>query len=248
MIVYFSATGNSKYVSQRIAKAIGDTALSIETRKPAIDFKKRDILGMVFPIYFWQAASPMRCWLENLVPKGTPSYTFAVATFGKMTGCAEEQTRRILKKCGIELNASFSIRMPDTWTPVFDLSDPETVTKQNEQAESRIDTVIACIKNKESNAHMTSRVPYLAYPFTERIEKIETRTKNFHVKDSCIGCGLCAKRCPMQAIEMKNKKPVWIKEQCYACLRCLHHCPKFAIQYGRHTTKHGQYRNPNVKV
>ena len=73
--------------------------------------------------------------------------------------------------------------------------------------------------------------------------------KNLHVEDDCIGCGLCARKCPVQAIEIRDGKPVWVKEQCALCLRCLHLCPKFAIQYGNgRTRKHGQYRNPHVKV
>ena len=51
-----------------------------------------------------------------------------------------------------------------------------------------------------------------------------------------------------QAIEIRDKKPVWVKQKCTACLGCLHRCPKFAIQYGKNTVKHGQYTNPNVKV
>ena len=47
---------------------------------------------------------------------------------------------------------------------------------------------------------------------------------------------------------MKNKRPIWVKEKCVMCLGCLHRCPKFAIEYGKNTTKHGQYTNPNVKV
>lgn len=69
------------------------------------------------------------------------------------------------------------------------------------------------------------------------------------VYEMCIGCGLCARKCPIQAIEIQDKKPVWVKKKCALCFRCLHHCPKFAIQYGNGKTKlHGQYRNPHVKV
>ena len=68
------------------------------------------------------------------------------------------------------------------------------------------------------------------------------------MEDGCVGCGLCARKCPVQAIEMRNGRPVWVRDKCVMCLGCLHRCPKFAIQYGRRTKKHGQYTNPNVKV
>ena len=85
----------------------------------------------------------------------------------------------------------------------------------------------------------------LAQPLYDGKERC---TANLHVEDSCIGCGLCGKKCPVQAIEMRNKRPVWVKEKCAMCLGCLHRCPKFAIQYGRKTKTHGQYTNPHVKV
>lgn len=49
VIIYCSATGNSKYVAQRIADAIEDTAVSIENAEPVITLKPDECLGIVFP-------------------------------------------------------------------------------------------------------------------------------------------------------------------------------------------------------
>ena len=77
--------------------------------------------------------------------------------------------------------------------------------------------------------------------------KTLSKTSHLHVEDTCIGCGLCAKNCPVNAIEMKDGKPAWVKKNCAMCLSCLHRCPKFAIQYDDKTKDHGQYLHPDEK-
>ena len=44
------------------------------------------------------------------------------------------------------------------------------------------------------------------------------------VTDKGIGCGLCAKTCPMGAITMENKLPVIDREKCNSCGRCTVAC------------------------
>jgi anaerobic sulfite reductase subunit C len=48
-------------------------------------------------------------------------------------------------------------------------------------------------------------------------------------KDSCIGCGLCAKMCAEGAIQMgEDGKPVYFHEKCVGCGDCIKVCPTSA--------------------
>lgn len=177
-----------------------------------------------------------------------PSYVFFVATYGTSPGFIGQQTRKMLEKREVKVDAYFSVKMPDNWTPTYDLSDPEQVAETNRKADKEIASMLVQIKECKCGNFMKDTKPYLtsfiALPEYERMRK----TSHFTVDDTCVGCGLCEKKCPDHAIRMKDKRPEWIKEQCIMCLGCLHRCPKFAIQYGDRTRKHGQYRHPNTRV
>lgn len=250
MIYYFSATGNSKYVAERIAGALGDTAASIVNADTKLRLAEGEDFGLVTPTNWWELPVLVRDFLANIkITESRNNYIFLVATYGTTPGCCGEDARRILVKKGIRLGASFSIKMPDNWTPIFDLSDPVKVAKQNQDTEVYIADVISRIQARETGDHTERRMPYAVWLITDPLLNKERRTKNFYVKDACIGCGLCARNCPVKAIEIKDKKPVWVKDKCALCLGCLHRCPKFAIQYGNGKTKqHGQYMNPHVSV
>ncbi len=203
---------------------------------------KDDVIGIVSPTYSWGLPSIVYDFLKKA--KIEANYIFYVSTYGTTPGFTATMAKK-LQPC---LKAFYSVQMVDTWTVLFDLSEKCKLDKWTKNTEKQLDTIINMIGERKNGNFMQRRMPVIlgkiAYSNYSRMRK----TAHFHVEDSCIGCGLCARKCPVHAIEMKDKKPVWIKDKCTMCLGCLHRCTKFAIQYGNKTKKHGQYQNPNVKI
>lgn len=49
----------------------------------------------------------------------------------------------------------------------------------------------------------------------------------------CIGCGICAKNCPTEAIEIKDKLAVIDYDKCINCGICAEKCPTKAIEFNK---------------
>ena len=247
MLFYFSATGNTKHVAEKI-KEPQEEMISIEEacKAESYAYTVRDgRFGILSPTYAWGLPSIVYAFLEKLkLQYETKPYSFYVGTFGTTTGAASSIADSLLKEKGLALDAKFDICMPDTWTVIFDLSNGEKVKNSLKRAEEEIIELKALLSEKKRGKVMDFTVPEFVGRVAKKIYDSKMRkTKNLSVSDACIGCTLCAKKCSVQAIAMQNKKPVWVKEDCTMCLGCLHRCPKYAIYYGngKATNAHGQY-------
>lgn len=60
----------------------------------------------------------------------------------------------------------------------------------------------------------------------------ETSTIALFYPDKCIACGICVKRCNLNAFTKTDKKITYHPDKCIGCGICTSTCPKSAIQIG----------------
>ena len=156
MILYFSATGNCKYVASRLAKSTGQDMLSIVdcVREGKYSFED-DTIGIISPTYFWGLPSIVEEFLQKAEFK--TEYLYYVSTYGTTPGASGALAEETIS--GRKIDAFYCVRMPDTWTPVFDLSTPEKVAAFTKKTEKSIDDIFRNVAERHTNSHMSPRTP-----------------------------------------------------------------------------------------
>ena len=134
------------------------------------------------------------------------------------------------------------IVMPENYVAMFGVPNDEQAARIIEKAQPDIADASETIKAEKKfaqprrNAYdklMSDIVNPVFYKFFVKADA-------FTANDKCIGCGKCAKMCPLNNIELKNSKPVWGKN-CTHCMACICLCPTEAIEYGKKSVGKPRY-------
>ena len=255
MIIYFSATGNSLWVARELGARLSLPYFAIHDAKvlSAYEMGTDEVCVLVMPVHAWGPALPMLRFIEQMDAgrfAGHPLY--AVCTCGDDCGWTHRVLQKSLREKGLELRATFSVQMPNTYIllPGFDVDVSSAKREKLEAAPTRVRKIAEMIR-KGADEMKTLYRPgtcatlktSLIYPLFRK--HIQGHT-HFHATDACTSCGLCARICPTRNIRIKPKSlPTW-GDACVQCHACIHRCPHRAIECGNITQKKGRYVNPYV--
>lgn len=244
MILVFSGTGNSLYVARLLASPDGLNDRLVRFPE-SVEAEPGERVVWCFPVYSWGIPPVVIKWMRDIAPtlKGSGRH-YAVMTCGDDTGNTPGQWRRLIEKLGFEAATAYSVQMPNTYVLMkgFD-TDPANVEDEKlEAAPARVKLIVGNIRdNVPGDLCVRGSWPRIKsaviYPWFVRHAM---SPRPFHPTPQCVGCGLCARTCPLHNITMKEKLPVW-GDNCAMCLRCYHICPHHAVAYGKATKNKSQY-------
>lgn len=253
MIFYFSGTGNSKHVAERIGELLNEHVVSIAhyyqevtaSDKFKINVGDDKFLGFVCPVHSWGIALSMRRFLKRVKINYTGKKIFGIVVCGDNCGKAREQMQELLlKKSGLNLSFVCSVQMPNNYIVMkgFGTDSDELAKQKLEAAEKQLPEIADALLNDKPYEHYVAGTkPFLKgriiYPL---FMKFTLGDKKFFADDNCNSCGLCEKSCPENNIKILDGKPKW-QGHCVKCLACIHRCPQKAIQYGDITQSMGRY-------
>ncbi len=234
MILYFTGTGNSRYVAEKIADEAKGELLNLNglIKKNETLMVHAENLVFVTPTYAWRIPRIVQDWILKADFSAVKKVWF-VMTCGSEIGNASAYNQILCRAKGCEYMGTAQIIMPENYIAMFIVPDKDEASEIIAKAEHVIDKAAESIaageklppaKNSLYYRMLSGVVNPLFYPFC-------VKSKAFRADDRCTGCGKCTEKCPLNNISIVDGKPVW-GNNCTHCMACICYCPTEAIEYG----------------
>ena len=250
-IAYFSGTGNSRRVAQWMPEHFPGANVQIASmcsRQPVTPDLPPDLAGFIFPTHGFTAPWAAIRFLLHLKP-GARTPAFVIATRagtrpGRFflpglagTSCTLAAVILLLK--GYRVRGFTGLDMPSNWTALhwgISTENSHAIIRRAHERIAHVMTRIAAgqtfflsLGNILEFLFGIALLPVsLAYLLVGRFGL----AKLFYANETCTGCGLCARQCPVGAIKMKGKTrplPYWTFS-CESCMRCMNFCPHKSVE------------------
>lgn len=222
-LIYFSATDTTKKILKQIASSMVENYKEYDItldndRNTNLSFNSDDVVMVGVPVYAGRVPKFLIDYFKRI--KGSNTLAIFVVLYGNR---AYEDALLELKDT-FEANSFLGIAAgafigEHSYTK-------EVANKRPDANDLEIANVFGVdilnkIKNQNLNLINSKLDVKGNYPYKERKNspKVAPTTS-----DACIDCGICAKHCPMGAINLKNFKEI-DADKCIKCCSCVKKCP-----------------------
>ncbi len=241
LIVYFSQSGTTAQVAERIATGLRSEGYQVDLcnmngQQPP-NVGDYDLLGIGTPVYYYRPPFNVEDYLNRLPDLGgLPAFAFVM--YGTYRFDAGNKIRHALARKGAREVGYFHARGPDLFVGYLKegylFSPGHPVEGDLAQSEAFGRGVAACVGGKSYVRPEDDNPPSMIYRLerflTGRWFARQVYSRLFRVdKNRCTSCGVCMELCPAGNItEGRGRRPVWGRD-CLLCLTCELKCPEEAI-------------------
>lgn len=219
--ITFSPTGGTQKSADMLTKALGSACTAIDLTDShadfsAVSFASEDVAVIAVPSYGGRVPAPAAERLRTM--QGNGARAVLVCVYGNR---AYEDTLVELedkaKQAGFHVIAAATAIAEHSIAHRYAAGRPDSADEKRLQAfADKILEKLSCGNNTEPQ--LPGNRPYKKAGGSGMVPK---PTKG------CNNCGLCAEKCPVQAIDPNDPKRI-DKDKCISCMRCVTICPQSA--------------------
>lgn len=232
--IYLSGTGNTEHCLRKLVLGLDSAAevISIASADAAAAIAEHEEIFLAYPTQFSNIPYKVKDFIVSQKTLWKGKKVFCLTTMGLFSGDGTGCAARLLRKYGAVITGGLQILMPDSVCDSKLLKKP--LEKNREiiaEADKKIDLAIGEIKAGNYPKEGLSFPAHLAGLFGQRLwfrGKTKSYSRKLRISNACVGCGLCAGKCPMGNIEIKNGRAV-AGDRCTMCYSCISLCPKQAV-------------------
>lgn len=231
-LICFSPTGTTKAIGQAIARGINPECApeliditKPEARKLPIQTSENELLIVAVPVYMGRVPALLGEWLSALKAHHTPVVCVVVYGNRAYDNALLELKDIMTKAGGIPIAGAAYIgehSFSGAETPIAAGRPDVQDLNHAELFGRKLQEKLCSASSREQFAaiNLPGNYPYGGVTELWSVDFIA-------VSDECTQCGICAEKCPVQAVDSDNSSRI-DREKCITCCACVKNCPRNA--------------------